>query len=61
MKAFYSETVTERSGGGDLAPSLYIGTRARVAVYDDIASAPYVEDVTPAPIALPDRVRGIEG
>lgn len=30
-------------------PSCYIGTRARVAVYDGPASAPLVEDVAPAP------------
>lgn len=52
MKAFYggalpvSEPVPLWEAGAD--SSLYIGTRARVAVYDAPASAPYVEEIGPA-------------
>jgi len=58
MKAFYGGPVSEATSGathlaGDqdhgVVGSLYIGTRARVAVYDGPASAPYVEDIPPGP------------
>jgi hypothetical protein len=60
MKSFYGGAV---GGGGDAAsgspgapPAVnhagsYIGTRARVAVYDAAASAPYIEEIDPAPAA----------
>jgi hypothetical protein len=56
MKSFYAGLVV--ADGAAVAPEadvgvtsapLYIGTRARVAVYDTISAAPYVEDIAPAP------------
>lgn len=54
MKAFYRGAggtgsglaVPQETGGG---ASPYIGTRARVAVYDAPAAAPHVEEIGPAP------------
>ena len=51
MKDFYGGAAgAEESAGYEFRVcALHIGTRARVAVYDDLAAAPYVEDVGPAP------------
>lgn len=53
LKSFYSEAGTLSEARSDdarvMASLTYIGTRARVAVYDGPASAPMVEDVDPAP------------
>ena len=51
MKDFYGGVVGLEEGAGYEASGVahHIGTRARVAVYDDLAAAPYVEDVEPAP------------
>lgn len=53
LKSFYSEPEALSTAIPDdsrvVASLTYIGTRARVAVYDGPASAPMVEDVSPAP------------
>ena len=51
MKDFYGGAPAAEEGAGYEVSSgaHHIGTRARVAVYDDLAAAPYVEDVGPAP------------
>ena len=66
MKDFYGGVVGLDEGAGYEASRVahYIGTRARVAVYDDLAAAPYVEDVGPAPARefieeLAQRVHGL--
>jgi len=66
MKDFYGGVVGLDESAGYEASRVahYIGTRARVAVYDDLAAAPYVEDVGPAPARefieeLAQRVHGL--
>jgi len=53
MKAFYGgvspvSDLASPSGAGDDRALPYIGTRARVAVYDAPAAAPYIEEIAPA-------------
>jgi hypothetical protein len=45
----------EHAAPGD--PLAYVGTRARIAVYDDLLSSPRVIDVNPAPVI--DFIEGI--
>ena len=51
MKSFYGDSLSAMvpSIETDSSTDSYIGTRARVAVYDAAAAAPYVEEVGPAP------------
>lgn len=52
VKEFYARQPVGDSSGSDgvaLMARPYIGTRARVAVYDGPASAPLVQEVAPAP------------
>jgi hypothetical protein len=66
MKDFYGGVVglDQRAGYEVSGVAHHIGTRARVAVYDDLAAAPYVEDIGPAPARefiqeLAQRVYGL--
>ena len=43
-----SQTLSSKDASGN--PYAYVGTRARIAVYDDLMSAPRIIDIEPAPV-----------